>query len=586
MKKLIELIETKIKEAFVKSNYNETYGKVSTSDRPDLCEFQCNGALSAAKEYKKNPMLIAEEVVSLLEKDNNLFTIEIARPGFINIKVTNDALSSYLNNMNNDKKLGCNDISNNETIVIDYGGPNVAKPLHIGHLRPAIIGESIKRIKRFCGYKVIGDVHLGDWGLQMGLVMAGLIDTYPQLKKYEADIEVNDEESFTVTDLENIYPQASKRSKEDKEFAKRAHDVTLYLQNGHKGYTSLWKKIIDLSVTDLKKNYKKLNVEFDLWNGESDAQPYIPNMIAKMKNDGYLYESQGALVVDVAKDDDQKEIPPCIIVKSDGASLYTTTDLATLIERDINYKPSEVIYVVDKRQDMHFTQVFRCAKKTNIIDSNTRLTFIGFGTMNGSDGKPFKTRDGGVMRLENLMKEIEELVANRLDKNEFNETEIQEISRIVGMAALKYGDLSNQTSKDYVFDVNRFCEFEGNTGPYILYMMVRIKSILNKYNLKEESKDYVFKINSASTNSEKKLQLILSKFNETMELASNENAPNKICQYIYSLADTFSSFYNDVNILSEVDTIKQQGYISLITLTYNVFKICIDLLGFEETQRM
>ena len=512
-------------------------------------------------------------------------SIEAIRPGFINLKLNTEFLSSYLNDMYQDDKLGCLDLGNNQTVVVDYGGPNVAKPLHIGHLRPAIIGESIKRIKRFSGYNVIGDVHLGDWGLQMGLVMEGLMETYPELSLYKDDKEVvNNDVPFTVNDLERIYPSASKKSKEDEEFAALAHDATYKLQTGHKGYRSLWKKVVELSITDLKENYKKLNVEFDIWNGESDAQPYIPNMIKRMKEDGYLYESQGALVVDVSKEDDTKEIPPCIIVKSDGASLYSTTDLATLIQREEDYKPVEVIYVVDKRQEMHFTQVFRCAKKTNIINPITELKFIGFGTMNGKDGKPFKTRDGGVLRLENLIKEVESLVAKRLTDRELSEQEIQDISRIVGLAALKYGDLSNQASKDYIFDINRFCEFEGNTGPYILYMMVRIKSILNKF--EKEGEDFNFGINSLSTDSEKDLQLALAKLNDVIESACKDDAPHKICQYIYSVSEKFSRFYHDVNILGESDKSKKHGYISLITLTHRVLKTCIELLGFNETEVM
>ncbi len=585
MKKIITLIEEKMKAAFAKCDYDDTFGKVSVSDRPDLCEYQCNGALSAAKTYRKNPIAIAEEVVNSLKDEEMFESIEAIRPGFINIKLNSAFLAAYLNEMNESDNLGCLNLGSNQTVVVDYGGPNVAKPLHIGHLRPAIIGESIKRIKRFSGYNVIGDVHLGDWGLQMGLVMEGLMEEYPELEIYKEDKEVTiNTVPFTVNDLEKIYPSASKRSKEDEEFAKLAHDATYKLQTGHKGYRTLWKRVVELSINDLKENYKKLNVEFDIWNGESDAQPYIPNMIERMKKDGYLYESQGALVVDVSKDDDAKEIPPCIIVKSDGASLYSTTDLATLIQREEDYKPVEVIYVVDKRQEMHFTQVFRCAKKTKIVNPNTELKFIGFGTMNGSDGKPFKTRDGGVLRLENLIKEVESLVAKRLEDRDFSSKEIEDISRIVGLAALKYGDLSNQANKDYIFDLNRFCEFEGNTGPYILYMMVRIKSILKKFN--SINNDFAFAINKSSIASEKDLELNLARLSDVIETACKENAPHKICQYIYSVSDKFSSFYHDVNILNEDNKEKKYGYISLITLTHKVLKTCIELLGFNETEVM
>ena len=366
----------------------------------------------------------------------------------------------------------------------DYGGPNIAKPLHVGHLRSAIIGESIKRICRYAGHKVLGDIHLGDWGLQMGLIATELKKRHPELPYFDENWqgEYPQEAPFTISELEEIYPAASAKSKEDADYKAEAMEATFQLQSGVPGMRALWKHIMEVSVTDLKKNYAALNVEFDLWKGESDVQDIIPGMVEKMKKDGYAHESDGALVVDVKEETDTKEIPPCMILKSDGASLYNTTDLATIVDRMDKYRPDKLIYMTDKRQDLYFEQVFRCARKTGLVEPETQLIHIGFGTMNGKDGKPFKTREGGVMRLENLIREInEEMYRKITDNREMEEEEAKETSRIVSLSAVKYGDLSNQASKDYIFDIDRFTSFEGDTGPYILYTIVRIKSILKKY---------------------------------------------------------------------------------------------------------
>ena len=563
MEQFISIIENKIMDVFSNLGYDREYGKITISDRPDLCEYQCNGALSLAKVCHKNPILIAEEIAQNIELGDMFEKVEVVRPGFINLIISKTFLASYLNDMHKFSNLGCQDIGKGKRVIVDYGGPNVAKPLHIGHLRPAVIGESIKRIKRFCGYDVVGDVHLGDWGLQMGLVIAGLIEKFPYLSEYSKDEIIEKEVEFTVNDLEVIYPLASKRSKEDEAFSSLAHEITYHLQNGHKGYRALWRKIVDISISDLKKNYLKLDVSFDVWNGESDAQVYIPEMIEKMKSMGLLQESQGALVVDVREEDDAKEIPPCIIVKSDGASLYSTTDLATLIQREREYSPEEVIYVVDKRQDLHFIQVFRTARKAKLVSDNTKLLFIGFGTVNGQDGKPFKTRDGGVMRLENLLSEVESLVLNKVNTKRLEEDKISENTKLIALSAIKYGDLSNQISKDYVFDMSKFCDFAGN-------------------DMEEKQNN----INGAFSDIEKKLQLELVRFNEVIASSCLDNAPNKICQYIYSIADKFNAFYNDINVSSESDSSRKNSYISLLILTKEVLKISIDLLGFKEVEAM
>ena len=585
---MLDLLSAEVAKAFAEAGYDEKYARVSLSNRPDLCEYQCNGAMAAAKEYHKAPIMIANAVVEAMQGSEVFGEVQAVNPGFINMKVNNEYLSQYLNGMEKDERMGCEKAENPKTIMIDYGGPNVAKPLHVGHLRSAIIGESVKRIARFAGHKVIGDVHLGDWGLQMGLIITELRERKPELvyfdEAYEGEYPA--EAPFTISELEEIYPTASGKSKQDEAYKEAAMQATYELQHGRRGYQALLKHILNVSVTDLKRNYANLKVDFDLWKGESDAQPYIPDMIQKMKDGGYAYVSDNALVVDVKEDTDTKEVPPCMLLKSDGASLYTTTDLATIVERMKLYNPDEIIYVVDKRQEMHFIQVFRCARKCGLVTDKTELKFLGFGTMNGKDGKPFKTRDGGVMRLEYLLKDINEEMLKKIQESRpMEEKEAEETAKIVGLSAVKYGDLSNQASKDYIFDVERFTSSEGNTGPYILYTIVRIKSILRKY---EESgkKAGEGKIGAGRSDSEKALQLELSKFNSVMETAFEECAPHKICAYIYDLANAFNKFYHETKILATDDMEAQSSWISLLLLTRRVLETCIDVLGFEAPEKM
>jgi arginyl-tRNA synthetase len=596
MKKILDTLSDLVGQAFAENGYEASLGRVTLSNRPDLCEFQCNGAMAGAKLYHKAPIMIANAVTETLKQQIDSETgcaiweeVSAVNPGFINLKLHTEFLRSVLIQMNQEEKLGCQVEETPKTIVIDYGGPNVAKPLHIGHLRSAIIGESIKRICRYMGNQVIGDVHLGDWGLQMGLIMQEVKERQPELPYFDPDFtgEYPKEAPFTISELEEIYPFASAKSKEDEEYSKKAHDTTFRFQQGDPGLVALWKHIIQVSVSDLKENYKKLNVDFDVWYGESDAQPFIPAMVEKMKTEGFAYESQGALIVDVAEESDTKEVPPCILVKSDGATLYSTTDLATIVQRVQEYNPDAIIYLTDKRQEMHFTQVFRCSRKTGLVDEHVRLTHIGFGTMNGKDGKPFKTRSGGVMRLEYLIQEIENAVYDRIMENRtMEDDEARKTAAIVGLAALKYGDLSNQASKDYIFDIDRFASFEGNTGPYILYTIVRIKSILTKYTQSGGELPASAQILPGTSESEKRLQLCLAQFPEIMDLAYRELAPHKICQYIYELANTFNQFYHDTKILTEQDEEKKAGYICLITLTRKVLEASIDVLGFSAPDRM
>lgn len=593
MVKVIDQLTSIFIKAFTECGYEEKFGMVTVSNRPDLCQYQCNGALAAAKQYKKAPIMIANEIVEKC-KENEIFSeITAIMPGFINIKLSNEFLADYLQNMMDEERLGCDLVENPETVVVDYGGPNVAKPLHVGHLRPAIIGESIKRMIRFLGHNVIGDAHLGDWGLQIGLIITELKKRHPELVYFDESFtgEYPNEAPFTITELEEIYPFASGYSKEHPEYKEEARHATFLLQNGHRGYTALWNHIMTVSVTDLKKNYDNLDVHFDIWKKESDAQKYIPEMVAYLKDNNYARISEGALVVDVKEETDTKEIPPCMILKSDGASLYDTTDLATLVERMKLFQPASVIYVVDKRQDLYFERVFRCAKKTKIVPKDVKLTFLGFGTMNGKDGKPFKTRDGGVMRLENLIGNINEAVYEKIMSNrEMSDEEARKIAKVVGLAALKYGDLSNQASKDYIFDIERFTSFEGDTGPYILYTMVRIKSILAKFaEVKPEVNTDALKINGSKreySESETNLMLLASKFNDTIEHAANEIAPHKLCAYIFDLANAFNGFYHENKIIAQEDTIKQQEWVALILLVLKILNTSIELLGFHAPDKM
>lgn len=583
MEKLLSIISREIGDAFEACGYERELGRVTVSNRPDLCEYQCNGAMAGAKKYHKAPFMIADEVAEKLQSSKVVKDVASVKPGFLNFNLDNEYLASYINQMKTSKKHGI-ELSAPEKIVIDYGGPNVAKPLHVGHLRSAIIGESVKRILRYAGNEVIGDAHLGDWGLQMGLIITELKERKPDLVYFDHEYtgEYPEEAPFTISELEEIYPCASGKAKVDEEFAKRAHDATVMLQNKDRGYTAIWNHILKVSIEDLQKNYSKLDVHFDLWKKESDAQPYIPDMVQMLKDKGLAYISNGALVVDVAKPEDTKEVPPCIILKSDGASLYQTTDLATIVEREKLFKPNRIIYVVDKRQEMHFTQVFRVSRLAELVPEDTKLQFLGFGTMNGKDGKPFKTRQGGVMRLEHLIRDINDAVYDKImaSRDEDEET-ARENAKIIGLSAIKYGDLSNQASKDYVFDVDRFTSFEGNTGPYILYTIVRIKSILKKF-----GQEIPTAITVPDGAAQKALMLDMTRFLDVFAQASAEYAPHKLCAYIYDLANDFNRFYHETKILAEEDQDKKNGYIALISYCKDILETCIELLGFSAPEKM
>ena len=588
MKKILDLISEEMQKGCEKAGYAPELGRVTLSNRPDLCEYQCNGAMAGAKQYKKAPIMIANDVAAVLQESPVFAEVSAVAPGFLNLKVKESFLTEYLKKMEPDKKFGLDMPEKPRKVIIDYGGPNIAKPLHVGHLRSAVIGESIKRILRFCGHEVIGDVHLGDWGLQMGLVITELKERKPDLVYFDDSYigEYPAEPPFTISELEDLYPTASKKSKEDAEYKAKAMAVTQQMQSGVRGYRAIWQHILNVSIADLKVNYANLNVDFDLWKGESDVHDLIPDMVDYMKEEGYAHISEGALVVDVKEETDTKEIPPCMILKSDGASLYNTTDLATILERMNTYHPDAMIYLTDKRQELYFEQVFRCARKTKLVTPETELTWIGFGTMNGKDGKPFKTRDGGVMRLEMLMKETTDEMYRKITENrEMSAEEAEKTAKIIALSALKYGDLSNQASKDYIFDIDRFTSFEGDTGPYILYTIVRIKSILAKF--KEQGGNLAeLELKDAQSASEKDLVMQLAAFNAAMENACAEIAPHKICAYIYDLANAFNRFYHETKILAEEDESKKEGFIALLVLTRDILETCIDVLGFSAPERM
>ena len=588
MKTILEILAQELSDAFEKAGYDKKYAKVTVSNRPDLCQFQCNGALAAAKEYHKAPVAMAGEVVQDLEGNPVFSEVTAQAPGFINMTVSAEFLGNYMNQMAESESFGCDVSKKDKTIVIDYGGANVAKPLHVGHLRPAIIGESIKRTARYLGYHVIGDVHLGDWGLQIGLIITELTHRKPELVYFDDGYtgEYPKEPPFTMADLEEIYPYASGYSKEHEEYKEEAQEATAQLQAGNRGYLAIWQHIINVSVADLKRVYNKLDVEFDLWKKESDAQPYIPDMVQQMKDGGYAHIDEGALVVDVKEETDTKEVPPCMILKSNGATLYNTTDLATIVERRKLFNPQKIIYVVDKRQALYFEQVFRCARKTKIIGEEVELVFVGNGTMNGQDGKPFKTRDGGVLRLEALLSDVVKEVSNKMADREMAEEDKKDAAEKVALAAIKYGDLSNQVAKDYIFDMERFTSFEGNTGPYILYTIVRIKSLMNKLAEQDIVVDEDAVILPPENKSQTDVMLSIAKWSETVEAAYAEQAPHKICQFVYELSDAFNKFYHDNKIITNEDEKVRASYILLSQLVGRALETGIDLLGLEAPEKM
>ena len=585
MKTIVTLLSEKVSEAFEACGYPVEFGVISASDRPDLCQFQCNGAFSAAKALKKPPRAIASQIADVLQKDDAFRDVAVAGAGFINISVKDEFLLGYVSALLNDPYLGIPQTEEPETILLDYGGPNVAKPLHIGHLRSAVIGEALKRIVKATGRTAIGDVHLGDWGLQIGLVIAELWERNPGWACFSDDFdpEADVVSPMTAAELNEIYPFASKKSKEDEAFKQKAKRITAMLQKGNPGYLALWREIIAASVADMKKNYKNLNVSFDYWYGESDAEAYVPKLLDILKSKGLLHESNGAMVVDVSEEGDASPIPPVIIKKTDDSNIYATTDLATIIQRAEDFHPQQMWYIVDSRQSLHFTQVFRCAEKAGLT-GGAKLEHLGFGTMNGTDGKPYKTREGGVMPLAGLYDTVFQAALDRVSASDFGAGQDKaETARKIATATVKFGDLINHRLKDYVFDLDKFLAAEGKTGSFLLYTIARINSILSKVDAAPAAPVLCGGVDSES---ERDLLLRLALSNEAFITSFAERAPNFVCENAYQLASVFSKFYHNNHILSEEDAEKKQLWLSLCLATKAVLQKHLDVLGIEAVEFM
>ncbi|HEX3675627.1 MAG TPA: arginine--tRNA ligase [Rhizomicrobium sp.] len=573
--------------AFAAEGLSPDLGAVQVSDRQDLAQFQCNGALPAAKQAKANPRTIAEKIAARLKADPIFTKVEIAGPGFINLDVADEVLAERAGAMARDARLGAPQTGAGKTVVMDFGGPNVAKPMHVGHLRSSIIGDSLQRLFRADGWTVFSDVHLGDWGLQMGQLISeigrrGIAPIYfePGDKSpYPAQSPV------TMDDLEEIYPAAAAACKADPERLTEVRAATAELQAGRPGYRALWQHFVNVSEHGLSREFGSLGVHFDLWKGEASVERFIAPMIDKMKADGITEISEGALVVPVAEPTDKKEMPPLILVKSDGGVLYGTTDLATIIDRVASQDPDLILYIVDQRQHGHFEQVFRAARKAHLA-GKAELEHAGFGTMNGADGKPFKTRAGGVMKLYDLIAMAKDEAEKRLVEaglaTDYPEDERKEIARMVGIAAIKFADLSNHRISDYIFDLARFTRFEGKTGPYLQYAAVRIQSILRR----AESEGHRTAAPVVRSLEERRLVLQLLNLPEAMAGAEAKRAPNILCDWAFTLAQEFSRFYAEHHILSEADAELRAARLGLCEMTLKALSKVLDLLGIEVPSRM
>ena len=584
MTSLTKKLSVVVGQAFVAEGLPAELGAVRVADRQDLAQFQCNGAMAAAKVAGKPPRAIAEAILARLKDNSDFAKLEIAGPGFINITATDSFLQKHLAEIGQSERQGIDSVKA-ETIVLDYGGPNVAKPMHVGHLRASIIGDSLRRICKFAGYNALGDVHLGDWGTPMGQIISELEIRHASWPYFDEAYkgEYPSESPVTMEDLEEIYPAASKAAKEDPARADKARAATVDLQNGRKGYRALWQHFIDVSIAGMKENFDALGVHFDMWKGEASVHDYIAPMVEDLKKKNLAVESDGALVVLVTKEDDKKEIPPLILYKRDGAVMYGTTDLATIVERMKINKPAKIIYVVDQRQNLHFEQVFRAARKAQIAPVSTELTHAGFGTMNGTDGKPFKTRAGGVMKLEDLIAMGIARAQKRLDEAElgkdFTQSERDDVAKKVAISAIKLADLQNNRIADYVFDIDRMISFEGKTGPYLLYQAVRINSLLKKAGAYKGGA-YVLK------DEDRPLALTLSELPDHFDTALRNYTPHVLCDHAYKLAQAFSTFYASCHILSEADEALRNSRLALCELTFKQLKLVLELLGIEIPERM
>ena len=586
MNTLTQYLSSLCADAFAACGYDAALGAVTASDRPDICQFQCNGALSGAKIYRTAPFKIANAVVEKLQGEKAFQKVEMAMPGFINLTLDDGFLAEYLNAAVKDERGGMPQLLEGKKIVIDYGGPNVAKPLHVGHLRSAIIGEAIKRIARAAGADAVGDTHLGDWGLQMGLVITELKARHPEWRCFAPDFDPEKDgiPAISAEELNEVYPCASAKSKVDPDYSARAHEATVLLQKKHPGFYALWKSFMKVSVDDMKKAYDRLNVSFEYWYGESDAEDHIPQLLSVLEDKGLLEDSDGAKIVQVGRESDDAPMPPVIIKKSDGSNIYATTDLATILMRKELFAPDSIWYITDKRQCLHFTQVFRCAEKAGLIENEGQCEHLWFGTMNGPDGKPFKTRDGGVMQLKELLNNAFEKALESLDSAKFeNERAREETADKLSIASVKFGDLINNRQKDFIFDFDRFLSAEGKTGAYLLYSVTRIGSLLNKSSKEAPT---VLDPTCPLADAERALLLTLASSGEYFAKAVSERCPNYIAEAAYQIAAAFSGFYHDVRILSEEDEKKRANRLALCRMTKEKMIFLLDLLAIETVDVM
>ncbi|MBQ1965937.1 MAG: arginine--tRNA ligase [Clostridia bacterium] len=573
---LINKLNQDLRQAAEQLGYPTEKITVTYSDRPDLCHFQCNAAFALAKELRNAPIKIAQALADRFSEQYTYATADVAAPGFLNFTVTDEEFSNLLKELLEDDRCGVEQTANPKKIVIDYGGPNIAKPLHVGHLRSAVIGEALKRLSVFLGHNVTGDVHLGDWGTQMGLVIAGLEERY-DLSYYFGGNGAKPE--ITLADLNEVYPMASARSKEDEAFRDKAQDITFRLQKHEEGYYTLWEDICAISIADIKKDYEALNVSFDLWNGESTCDKYVDPMLDSFVEQGYAYESDGALIMDVAEETDEKPMPPILLRKSNGAQIYASTDLATIVERMETLNPDEMWYVVDARQGLHFEQVFRCARKTGLVKEDTVMIHVPFGTVNGTDGKPFKTREGGTMKLKDLIALISEAAGKQLSEGALAQD--PDAARKVGCAALKYGDLVCNRTKNYIFDIDKFVQFDGKTGSYLLYSLVRIRSLLAKAGQPDLATG--LKITDKEEREVlMKMQLLATAYHQ----AYADKLPSFLCEGAYDLANAFNVFYGTHKIMAEEDPVKKNTWIALSAAVGNLLEQTLTVLGMETVPAM
>ncbi|MBR2247705.1 MAG: arginine--tRNA ligase [Bacilli bacterium] len=580
---IIKELTEDIKKIVKKAGYEVENLVLETSNRPDLGQYQINDAMNLARTYHKNPREIAEDIVKELEKDNRFTNLNIAGPGFINITLTNDYLIDCLNKLTTslddiiDKK-------EKKKVIIDYGGANVSKALHVGHLRSANIGEALKRLAKTLGYEVLGDAHLGDFGRPLGMVIKEIQELHPGLPYFDPNYTGDYSEivlPITNEDLEKIYPIASQKAKNDEEYLNEVRQITNKFQNKEKGYYELWKKIVEISKSDIKKTYDNINTDFEIWNGESDEAEYLKETKEIFEKKELLKESDGAKIVEVKKEEDNAPMPPLMFLNSNHTYTYATTDLATILDRKKNYNPDEIWYVTDDRQSLHFEQVFRAARLANLVDEKVNLEHIPYGTMNGKDGKPFKTRDGGVMSLKELIKLVNEETIKKINNDTMSEEEKKDISKTVAIAAIKYADLVPFRTTDYIFEIDKFSEIEGKTGPYLLYSTIRMKSLL------EKSKDLPKnKITKFKTNTETDITLQILNLPLVLDKSLELKSLNEITEYLFKLTSLYNKFYSENKILTEEDSELQESWLALTSIVYSINNLLLDILSIKVPEKM